>query len=338
MRFENVSVVSVEHVDAPHRVTSEEIEERLSPTMDRLRLPPNLLRELSGIEARRWWDDGVQPSDGAAMAGEKAIEASGIDRSKLGVLVNTSVCRDYVEPSTACIAHHKLGLPDSCLNFDITNACLGFVNGMDVVGNMIERRQVDYGVLVDAESSRFTVECTIERLLDPEVDHTTFRNQFATLTLGSGAVAMVMAHSDLVSNGHPYVGGVTLAATRYNQLCTGFMHEMVTDTKSLTDAGLELAIRTWSKAEDELGWTKDTHQHYAQHQTTKGHADKFAGVIGLNLDKVYRLYPEYGNIGPAGVAVVLSKLEKDGLVTQGQRVAMMGIGSGINCSMAEVVW
>jgi len=338
MRFENVSILSVEHVDAPHRVTSAEIEERIAPTMKRLRLPPDLLRELSGIKARRWWDEGVEPSDGAAMAGEKAIEASGIDPSRIGVLVNTSVCRDYVEPSTACIAHHKLNLPATCINFDITNACLGFINGMDMVGNMIERGQVEYGILVDAESSRFTVESTIERLQDPEIDHRTFRANFATLTLGSGAVAMVLGRSDSVENAHDYLGGVTLAATEHNQLCTGFMHEMLTDTKALTEAGLNLAIKTWEKAAAELGWTRDTHQYYAQHQTTKGHADKFASVIGLDLDKVYRLYPEYGNIGPAGVAVVLSKLEKEQLVKKGERVALMGIGSGINCSMVEVVW
>jgi 3-oxoacyl-[acyl-carrier-protein] synthase III len=338
MRFENVSIVSVEHIDAPIRVTSKEIEERLRPTMDRLRLPPNLLRELSGIEARRWWNEGVVPSDAAATAGGSALEAAGIDPRDIGVLVNTSVCRDFVEPSTACIAHHKIGLSETCINFDITNACLGFVNGMDVVGNMIERGQVEFGLLVDAESSRYTVECTIERLLQPGVDHRMFRDQFATLTLGSCGVAMVLGRSDLVANGHPYLGGVTLAATEHNQLCTGFMHEMVTDTKALTDAGLELAVKTWAKAADELGWQPDTHQHYAQHQTTKGHADKFAGVIGLDLQKVYRLYPEYGNVGPAGVAVVLSKLEDEGLVVTGERVAMMGIGSGINCSMVEVVW
>ena len=100
MKYENVSVLSVAHVDAPHRITSQEIEQKLAPTMERLGIRPDLLRELSGIMERRVWDEGVMPSQVAAMAGEKAIEAAGIDRSKLGMLVNTSVCRDYLEPST----------------------------------------------------------------------------------------------------------------------------------------------------------------------------------------------------------------------------------------------
>ncbi len=122
--------------------------------MERLGIRPDLLRELSGIMERRVWDEGTMPSEVAARAGEKAIEAAGIDRSKIGILINTSVCRDYLEPSTACIAHSMLGLPETCMNFDLGNACLGFVNGMDMVGNMIERGEVDYGILVNGETSR----------------------------------------------------------------------------------------------------------------------------------------------------------------------------------------
>ncbi len=154
MKFEKVSVLSVAHVDAPHRVPSEEIERELAPTMERLGVRKALIREASGIMERRFWDEGVMPSEVAAKAGEKALEKAGIDRSKVGILINTSVCRDYIEPSTACIVHNSLGLSETCLNFDLGNACLAFVNGMDMVGNMIERGQVDYGILVDAETSR----------------------------------------------------------------------------------------------------------------------------------------------------------------------------------------
>jgi 3-oxoacyl-[acyl-carrier-protein] synthase-3 len=89
MKYDNVSVLSVAHVDAPHRVTSEEIEAQLAPTMERLGVPLDLLRQRSGIIERRVWDEGVVPSAAAAQAGEKAIEAAGVDRSKLGILINT---------------------------------------------------------------------------------------------------------------------------------------------------------------------------------------------------------------------------------------------------------
>jgi 3-oxoacyl-[acyl-carrier-protein] synthase-3 len=338
MKYENVSVLSVTHVDAPHKITSEEIEQQLAPTMDRLGIRRDLLRNLSGILERRVWDEGVQPSEAAAMAGEKSIEKAGIDRSKMGILINTSVCRDYLEPSTACIVHSELGLPETCMNFDLGNACLGFVNGMDMAGNMIERGQMDYAILVNGETSRQITEATIERLLDPEIDEVSFREQFASLTLGSGAAAMVLGRSDLEPDGHHFTGSVNLAATQHCRLCAGDIDHMVTKTRELLLAGMELAVRTWGKAAEALGWTADAIDHFVIHQVSKVHTEKFAGVLGIDLTKVFRLYPDYGNIGPAGVPIALSKLEDSGKLERGQRVALLGIGSGLNCTMAELLW
>jgi len=337
MRFENVSILGLAHVDAPHRVASADIEQQLAETLHRLGMRPDLLRDVSGIMERRMWDDGVQPSDVAARAGELAIEAAEIDRSDLGILINTSVCRDYVEPSTACIVHANLGLPETCMNFDLGNACLAFINGMDMVGNMIERGQIDYGIVTNGESSRLPTEKTIERLLEPEIDEAAFRANFATLTLGSGAAAMVLGRRN-DRDGRRFLGGVNLAATEHCRLCYGQVDGMITNTRELLVAGLDLATRTWAKAENELGWKVDEFDQFVIHQVSRTHTDKFAGILGLDRDKIFRLYPEYGNIGPAGVPIVLSKLAEGGRLAPGQRIALMGIGSGLNCTMAEVVW
>jgi 3-oxoacyl-[acyl-carrier-protein] synthase-3 len=338
MRFENVSILGVAHVDAPIRVTSREIEDQLAPVIKRLGMKEDLLRDVSGIEERRFWEEGVQPSDVAARAGEQAISATGIDRDEIGILINTSVCRDYVEPSTACIVHSNLGLPETCMNFDLGNACLGFINGMDMVGNMIERGQLDYGIVTNGESSRFSTEKTIELLQDPGIDEQTFRANFATLTLGSGAAAMVLGRSDRAEGGHSFKGGVNLAATEHCRLCYGQVDGMITNTRELLVAGLELATRTWAKAAGEFGWTVADFDQFVLHQVSRGHTDKFAAVLGLDDDKIYRLYPRFGNIGPAGVPIVLSKLAEEGRLADGDRVALMGIGSGLNCTMAEVIW
>jgi 3-oxoacyl-[acyl-carrier-protein] synthase-3 len=338
MNFENVSVLSVAHVDAPNRITSEGIEEELAPTMQRLGIRPDLLRELSGIIERRVWDEGTQPSEVAAEAGEKAIQAAGVDRSDLGILINTSVCRDYLEPSTACIAHSMLGLPETCMNFDLGNACLGFVNGMDMVGNLIDRGEIDYGILVNGETSRKITEATVARLQGPEIDEATFRENFASLTLGSGAAAMVLGRSDLQPEGHRFKGSVNLAATQHCRLCAGNIDSMVTRTKELMLAGMDLAAKTWDRATGALDWTVDTIDHFILHQVSKVHTEQLAGILGIDLEKIFRLYPDFGNIGPAAVPIALSKLAETGRLVRGQRVALLGIGSGINCTMAELVW
>lgn len=338
MRFDRVSICSVTHVDAPIRVTSAEIEDRLANTMDRLCVPKGLVYALTGITARRMWGPEVAPSDAAAQAAELAIARAGIDRARIGVLVSTSVCRDYVEPSTACLVHGKLGLSRDCLNFDIGNACLGFLNGMEVVGNMIERGQVDYALVVDGENSRFVLDRTIERLNRPDTDAPTFWAHFATLTLGSGGAAMILCRRDLAPDGHRFKGGVTLAATEHRELCRGQTDHMITDSTGLLNSGLELAAETWSAAERELGWRAGVLDEYIIHQVSKPHTDKLGASLGLPPAKVLATYVEYGNVGPAGVPLALSKSAEMGRLRRGSRVGLMGIGSGLNCSMAEVVW
>jgi 3-oxoacyl-[acyl-carrier-protein] synthase-3 len=338
MKFDNVQILSVAHIDAPHPVGSDEIESILEPTMRRLGVPPGMLERFSGIKSRRHFDEEMPPSQAATAAGEKAIDAAGIERDSLGVVVNTSVCRDYVEPSTASIVHRNLGLASTCLNFDISNACLAFINGMEMVGNMIDQGQIDYGIVVNAENTKFATQRTIERLCRPDATWDSFRDAFATLTLGSGAVAMVMARARGLAGEHRFLGGVSLSATEHCRLCVAQVDNMVTNAKKLLNHGMELAFKTWARAREALAWTPDNIDHFIIHQVGKAHTERFARTLGIDLGKIFKLYPNHGNIGPAGVPIVLSKLVEAGKLRTGDRIALMGIGSGINCSMNEVVW
>ena len=338
MNFENLSILSVRHVDAPSVVTSAEIQTELGETMDRLGLPPNLLEGVAGIHERRFWDEDTKPSDAATMAAVAALDDAELDRGRLGVLVNTSVCNDFIEPSTACLVHGNLKLPDTCLNFDVGNACLAFFNGMEIVGNMIERGQVDYGMVVDGESSRFLTESTIERLKRPETDAATFRREFASLTTGSGSVAMILCRSDLAPGGHRFRGTYTRAATEYNRLCLGQVDRGVTDTKGLLMAGVELSKQTWAGAQDHLGFDESEVDEYVLHQVSQRHAEQLAENLGIDLEKALLIVGQFGNIGPASVPIVLSKAVDLGRVQRDDRIVLAGIGSGLNCTVGEVIW
>lgn len=338
MKFKNVVIQSLTAVDPPIRVTSIEIEKQLKATFDRLGIRDNLLEEVSGIGARRFWEDGTLPSDAATLAAEKVLDDAGIDRGKIGVIINTSVCRDYLEPSTACIVHGNLGLADNCLNFDVGNACLAFLNGMDIASRMIERTEIDYALIVDGESSRPITEATIERLQDPDVGAEQFRAEFASLTLGSGAAAMILARKELAPQGHPYLGSVSRSATEFNKLCQGQMDRMVTDTRILLSEGLKLASKTFLAAKIAFGWVASELDQFIIHQVSKVHTDSLVKLLGLDPEKVHAIYPEMGNIGPASVPIVLAKAAELGRIKRGDRVALLGIGSGLNCSMAEIIW
>lgn len=338
MRFSRVSIASVAAIDAPHRVSSSALEERLAPLFRRLSMPAGVIASLSGILERRFWDEGVSPSDVAARAGEEALRRANVPRERIGAVISTSVCRDYIEPSVACLVHRNLGLSSECVNYDLGNACLGFVNGMDAVANMIERGDIEYGLVVDGEGSRHAVGATIDRL-NESGDARAFADNFATLTLGSGAAAMVLGRSDLVgAAGHRYTGSVSLAATEYNQLCRGQIDGMITDGQKLLVAGVELAQRTFVRACEVFGWTPAVLGEVVIHQVSRHHTERLAGALGIDLSKIHAIYPEHGNVGPASVPMVLAKAEELGRLTRGERVALMGIGSGLNCAMAEIVW
>ncbi len=338
MKFKNVVIQSLTAIDPPIRVTSIEIEKQLKATFDRLGIRDNLLEEVSGIGARRFWEKGTMPSDAATLAAEKVLDDAGIDRGKIGVIINTSVCRDYLEPSTACIVHGNLGLSENCLNFDVGNACLAFLNGMDIASRMIERAEIEYALIVDGESSRPITEATVKRLLEPDVNAEQFRAEFASLTLGSGAAAMILARKELAPQGHPYLGSVSRSATEFNKLCHGQMDRMVTDTRVLLSEGLKLASKTFQAAKIAFGWVASELDQFVIHQVSKVHTDSLVKLLGLDPEKVHAIYPEMGNIGPASVPIVLAKAVELGRIRRGDRVALLGIGSGLNCSMAEIVW
>jgi acyl-CoA:acyl-CoA alkyltransferase len=334
-RFTNTTVLTVQTADAPQVITSAAIDERLLDTYQRVGLRPGLLERLAGIRERRWWSDGVTFVDGAAMAGAKAISESGVDPTRIGLMINTSVSRKYLEPSTAVAVHHALGLPRSCQNFDVTNACLGFVNGMELAAAMIDSSMVDYALIVNGEDCRAVQERTIDGLNRPDTASRDVLSQFATLTLGSGAVAMVLARADRHPEAHRLVGSVSRAATEHHELCVGNNDMMRTDLKGLLDAGLRLSEDLWADAAADFDWVHGM-SRYVIHQVSKVHTQALCDRFGLDTARVPTTFPTRGNLGPASVPFTLAG-EQDSLV-DGDRVLLMGIGSGLNASCLEIAW
>lgn len=338
VKFKEVAVVGVGRVDAPEVMTSAAIEDQLQAAMDKAGYSAGLLYQLTGIESRRLWAPGVQPSAAAARAGEDALARAEVAPDEIGVMVSTSVCKDFIEPSVASLVHKSLGLPSTCLNFDVSNACLGFLNGIQIIGDMIERGVVDYGLVVDGESSRHVLEKTIARLNEPDFSVHAMRRQLATLTLGSGAAAMVLGRRSKHRDAPQVVGSVTRAATAHNELCRGQRDWMETDAAMLLVHGLALADKTFAAASEYLGWTPDALDHVAAHQVSAVHTARVAERLQIDLERFYKIYRTYGNVGPASIPIALSLLQQEGSLERGDRVGLMGIGSGLNCAMMELRW
>jgi 3-oxoacyl-[acyl-carrier-protein] synthase-3 len=314
-------------------VTSAWIDEQLAETYDRVGVRPGLLADLAGIVERRWWPEGTTFDEAAAIAGRKAIADAGVDPAEIDLLISTSVCKHNLEPSVACAVHDHLGLADTCRNFDLGNACLGFINAMDVAAMAIEAGHARYVLIVDGEGSRIPQQLTIDRLASPDATIGDVFENFATLTLGSGAAAMVLGPPR--PGGHPFTGSVSRAATRHNDLCVGGLEGMRTDTAALLAAGLELATDTIAAADAE-GFEWRGCDMYVMHQVSSVHTNKMCEIIDLDPATVPLTYPTLGNMGPAAVPYTLSMVADQ--LKPGDRVLLCGIGSGLNCSFAELIW
>ena len=333
-RYTDTAVLSVAAVDAPIIVTSQQIDDQLADTYQRIGLRPGMLESLAGISERRWWPEDVSFADAASMAGAKALAEAGVDPSAVGLMIDTSVCRDHLEPSAAVDVHRQLGLGTACVNFDLSNACLGFVNGMQLAALMIDSGQIDYALIVDGEGSRRLQEATIQRLQRPQTTKDDVFDSFASLTLGSGGAAMVLGRASTHSSGHRFIGGVSRAATQYNKLCVGDLDAMSTDSRALLDAGVELAIDTWKDASEYFDWSDlDV---YVIHQVSKVHTAAITGALAIDPERTPVIFPTRGNVGPASIPFTLA--EFSGSFTAGQRVACLGIGSGLNSAAIEIEW
>jgi acyl-CoA:acyl-CoA alkyltransferase len=338
MLFKNVSIHSVAHLEAPIRVTSAEISERLAKTLKRVRLPVNYLERTTGIKERRFWEEGTQPSDAATLVAEEVIKKSGLSKSDIGAVINTSITKDFIEPSVACIVHGNLKLSPHCISFDVGNACLGFSNGIHIAATMIEGGQVDYVLVVAAEKANECASTTINRLVQDNTSHEEVRNQLATLTIGSGAAAMIISRSDLSPSGHPIRGLITLSATEHNRLCCGWPDRMETDAPKLVRCGLDLKQKIFEKAEVELGWHASQFDEFVFHQVGKSYIQKTITDLSIESNKVLITYPYFGNMGSVSLPFTISKLESVGRLTTGKKMAVLGAGSGLNCMAIDVQW
>lgn len=337
--FKHVAIEALACHLPPTVVTSAEIESRLAANMARMGIKPGLIEALTGIRERRFADADQQASDLATLAAESVLAQAHIPRHAIGCLISTSVCKDYIEPSVASLVHGNLGLADTCLNYDIGNACLGFVNAMADMGMMIDLGLIDYGLIVDGENSRQVVEATLARLQHPDTTPEDFRDQFATLTLGSGAVAMILCRWDLATSGHRINGSVTRAATRHSRLCLGQREWMTADASKVLVFGVELAKQTWDVACSTLErWSDAGIDAYMPHQVSRRNMEVLNQTLGLTPHKLHLNFPTLGNIGPAAVPITLCQADQAGRIRSGDHVALMGIGSGLNCCMMSVTW
>lgn len=348
MRYRHVCIESLGFAIPDEVISSDEIECRLAPLYSRLKLPEGRLELMSGIRERRLWTRGTRPGDHSIVSGRKAIETAGIDPRQIGCLIHGSVCRDQLEPATACRVHHALGLPEQCLAYDVSNACLGLLNGILQIANLIELGQIQAGLVVGTEDSRALVESTIDELnRDPSLTRETVKPAFASLTIGSASAGVLLTHESISQTKNHLVAAAARAHTAHHELCAGGHAAasgngtqvlMQTDSEQLLAEGLSAGIETFSQFLEVSGWQRDQIEKTICHQVGGTHRRMMLESLGLAPERDYATFPWLGNTGSVALPITLALAVENGLIAQREHVALLGIGSGINCVMLAVDW
>lgn len=302
----------------------------------------------TGIEERRFSDEGVFTSDLAAHAAEAAIERAGIDKKDLGLIIFATLSPDCHFPGTGVYLQRRLGLAEAdCFvpALDIRNQCSGFVYGLSVAASMVQSGGVDNVLLVGAETHSHAMDMTT-------------RGRNVCSLFGDGAGAVVVSATDEDRG----VRGWSLGAdSRHaDALCQKIWNVSNKTFLPLDEQGrgivepelmwahmngkvvfkhavrrmIESLMTTCMK----LNVTRDDIDLFCFHQANLRINEHVQKIMEIPADKVVHNIERYGNTTAATIPILLAEAERDGKLERGMKVAMVAFGSGFTWGSAIVDW
>jgi 3-oxoacyl-[acyl-carrier-protein] synthase-3 len=341
MKFNNLRLHSFAYQEPAEFMTSDEMEDSMSALYERAKLPKGRLELQTGIKRRGFWPNGTRPSTIASEAAEKILK--NFPREKIDLLLHASVCRDFLEPATAAQVHHNLKLSPHCMISDLSNACLGVLSSIMMAGQMIERGVIKTALIVSGENAGPLIHETLKHLnTDPDMDRKRIKPFMASLTIGSAAVAFLLTHSDLAPNAPKIIGGSTLTDSGSVELCQGdgSTHGLMmeTDSEALLKAGVALASANWKKCKEVLSWKDEDVTKIIPHQVGTAHRLAMLTQLGLPTDRDFQTFEQFGNTGSAALPLTLIKASEAGFLKPNDKIALLGIGSGLTSTMLGMEW
>ena len=151
----------------------------------------------------------------------------------------------------------------ACNYDDISNACLGVLNGMVDVANRIELGQIRAGMVVSCETAREINDIAIDRMLESKTMDL-FKFSLATLTGGSGAIAVLLTDGSFsAGTRRRLVGGALQTAPQFHALCRwgieahvptplAFQQFAATDSAAVLKHGTTYEVLATNKLDDKF--------------------------------------------------------------------------------------
>lgn len=272
----------------------------------------------TGIRARHVAADDQKTSDLAYHAALKAIEAAGIDRESIDLIIVATTTPDMIFPSTACILQDKLGLPGRPA-FDVQAVCAGFIYALSTANAYIRSGMAKTVLVVGAE--------IFSRILD-------WSDRGTCVLFGDGAGAVMVTASDT-----PGILAVDLHADgRFQSILNVPAHvahgELVGQPFLRMDGGavFKFAVKALAECASTTlaaqGMDKADLDWLVPHQANLRIIEATAKHLHLPMEKVVVTLPEQGNTSAASIPLALDAAVRDGRIQTGHKVMLEGIGGG----------
>jgi 3-oxoacyl-[acyl-carrier-protein] synthase-3 len=304
----------------------------------------------TGIEARRFAEEGVATSDLAAHAARDAIAAAGITAKDLDLIVFATLSPDMAFPGSGVLLQQKLGMCDGddaklCGAIDVRNQCSGFLYGLHVATSVVRSGGAKHALVVGAE------------LHSAAIDLST-RGRGVSSLFGDGAGAVVVSATDEDRG----VRGTWIGADgRFSDvLCQRIWDIRRRPFIPLDAAGVgqvtpemmwasmegrtvfKHAVERMCHALMQACWSTGTEPAaidlFLFHQANLRINQYVAKQLGLPEEKVLHNIQRYGNTTAATIPILLAEAEREGRVRRGTKIAMVAFGSGFTWGSALIDW
>ncbi len=318
----------------PERVVTNFDLEKMMDTSD------EWIRERTGIQERRWVEEGETVSGLGLKASEVALERAGVNKEDIDFIIFASMESDYEFPGGGCFLQEKLGLP-GIPALDIRNQCSGFVYGLSVADQFIRTGMYKTILLVGAE------------IQSTSLDLTTRGRDMAVL-FGDGAGAAVITATEEEDKGilttHLHADG-RYAKKLWAELPSVIFHPRLEPWMLETDRiypkmegrfVFKHAVTRFPEvireALEATGYTIEDVDLIVPHQANQRITEAVAQRLGVSMEKVYSNIHKYGNTTAATIPICLSEAWAEGRIKDGDLVAIAAFGSGFTWASALVRW
>jgi 3-oxoacyl-[acyl-carrier-protein] synthase III len=311
------------------------------------------IRERSGVEARHFAAPGTATSDLGVAAARKALEAAGVAREDVDLVVFATMTPDHYFPGCGSLLQTKLGLR-SVPCFDIRQQCSGFLYGLQLVDAHVRAGLAKTVLLVGAEVHVGFMPWTQpnwEYLIGqsetpPTAEERAWISKFRHLVVlfGDAGAAVVLKAQD----GERGILDQILHAdgADYDKLYvpgTGFKHRPYTDPEQFRRGDhlpvmdgrhvFKMATTHMIEVAQELlkrnGVPVSALSMVLMHQANKRINEYCAKALGIPEEKVFHNIHKYGNTTAATIPLLWDECLRTGKLAQGDLVLMVAFGAGM---------